>query len=356
MSNGNSIRLDAYGFPTKMNDTSIEFYDKVVAPYLESNETIWFDYIKSINGSENLNIKSKHFKKLVRNGIPEKQRACIWCKILGVFDKMNEKNISKDLYDYTLRNITEETFSNNPDILDQIMLDVPRTFDGATSFSPGSVLNILKVFAVIHPEIGYCQSLSLIAAIVVSIIQDEEPSFWAFEILVTHYFPPEYFTQSMFDLSVDLCLTKMLLDERTPEIMKKTESIGYDWILPFSGYLLTIFSNSFPIPTVLRILDSFILEGAKIIFRVIIAFLRMNEADILNCEDSNTLNDLMKNWETNMVDQDKLMKTAFSIKLFSRSHLVEMRQTAKANVKENGLENHPKIKACLQSLFGKLGH
>lgn len=351
-----SIKLDAYGFPTKMNDASIEFYNSNVVPFHETTDSIWFEYIKSINGSQNIDIKSKHFKKLVRSGIPDKQRACIWCKILGVFDKMTQINVEKDFYYDTLRNITEETFKSNPEAIEQILLDVPRTFSGATCFSSGSVLNILKVFAVLHPEIGYCQSLNFIAAIIVSVIQDEEPSFWAFEILVTQYFPSEYFVPSMFDLSVDLCMTKMLLEERTPEIMKKTNSIGYDWIISVSGYLLTIFSNSFPIPTVLRIWDSFILEGPKIVFRVIIAFLRLNEEEILKCNDSNTLSDLMRNSEANMVDQEKLMKSAFSIKLFSRSHLTEMRKTAKENVQNNGLANHVKIKTCLQSLYGKFGH
>lgn len=352
------IKLDAYGFPTKMNDASIEFYNTVVVPYCKDVESSWHNYIKSINGSKNIDINSKQFKKLVRCGIPNKQRACIWCKILGVFEKMNQLNTeyNQDLYYYTLRNISEETFAFNTEAFEQIMMDVPRTFSGATCFSPGSVLNILKVFAILHPDIGYCQSLNFIAAIIATVIQDEEPAFWAFEIIITKYFPSQYFVPSMFDLSVDLCMTKMLLEERTPELFKKTSSIGYDWIMSVSGYLLTLFSNSFPMATVLRIWDSFILEGPKIVFRVIIAFLRMNETEILSCNDSNAVNDLIKNLEANMVDQEKLMKTAFSIKLFSRSHLNEMRQIARQNVKQNGLANPVKIKTCIQSLFGKLGH
>lgn len=351
-----SNKYDAYGFPTKMDDASLEFYNNEVVPQRQAADALWFDYIQSINGSQNIDIKSKQFKKLVRSGIPDVQRACIWCKVLGVFDKMTDINTDKDFYYDTLQNITENTFVVNQEAVDQILLDVPRTFSGSKSFSSESLLNILKVFALLHPDIGYCQSLNFIAAIILSIIQDEEPAFWAFEILITKYFPPEYYVPSMLDLSVDLCMTKMLLDERTPEIMKKTNSIGYDWIMPVSGYLLTVFSNTFPIPTVLRIWDSFILEGPKVIFRVIISFLRLNEEKILSCGDSNTLCNLMRDLESNMVDQEKLMKSAFSIKLFSRSHLIEMRKTAKQNVKNNGLANHVKIKTCLQSLFGKLGH
>ena len=352
----NRIRFDAYGFPTKMNDASIEFYNKVVAPRCKIIESAWVDYFKSIKGSHNIDIKSKNFKKLVRSGIPNKHRACIWCKILGVFEKMNSLNTDKDFYYHTLRKIAEKIYVISPEANEQIMFDVPRTFSGATCFSSESVFNILKVFSLLHPDIGYCQSLNFLAAIIAFVIPDEEPAFWAFEIIVTKYFPSQFFVPSMFDLSVDLCMSKMLLEERTPELFKKTNSMGYDWVMPVSGYLLTLFSNTFPMPTVLRIWDSFILEGPKVIFRVIISFLRMNEEYILQCSNSSAVNDLMKHLEANMVDQEKLMKNAFAIKLFSRSHLIEMREVAGANVKQNGLASPVKIKACLQSLFGKLGH
>ncbi|OHT14096.1 TBC domain containing protein [Tritrichomonas foetus] len=340
-------KLDYLGFPTQMTDESVIHIAKVVIPRRIKQETIWFDYVKSINGTENLNLKSKHFKKLVRAGIPDSERSHIWCKILGVFDKMND---NPGYYVNSLRNSS----AIDPEIMEQIMLDVPRTFDGAISFSSGAVLNILKVFALSCPEIGYCQSISFLAAIVLSVIHAEEPSFWALRLMIENYFPREYYAPSMFDFTVDLTLVKLLISERSPELNRAVKSLNYDWIQCASGWLLTAFSNSFPIATVLRIWDSFLLEGPKIVFRVIVAFLRMNEHEIKSCDDQNLLPKLIKRLEVNTVDQDKLMSTAFSIKMFSREHLKELREASKKSIVENGLGSQPKMKACLQSMFGQL--
>ncbi len=49
----------------------------------------------------------------------------------------------------------------------------------------------------------------------------------------------------------------------------------------FSGRLLTVFVDCVPVSTLLRIWDCFLYEGAKIPFRIALAMLQLNQAQIL---------------------------------------------------------------------------
>ena len=341
------LKLDIYGFPSRLQDSTQKIFDEKVIPSMQKTKSEWFQYIKSVGGSDNINVHSTTFKKMVRKGIPAEQRSILWCKMTNVFELVKE---NPNVYQTVLH--TEGAIPD--DVLEQIMLDVPRTFDGNTAFSQGQLLNVLKVFAVLHPEIGYCQSLNFLAGVLLSVLQSEETALWMLHTMIDKYFPKNYFTKSMADFAVDLCMMKMLLDERTPELAKHAQKMNYDWIQCTSSWLLTLYSNTLPMATVLRIWDSFFLEGPKIIFRVGIAILRYYYDVILSIQEPNKFPRGIVIIQENMVDQDALMEIAFSIKMFSKSHLFELRTEAKAAVAENGMDSPPKRKACLQSLFGQL--
>lgn len=341
-------KLDIYGFPSRLQETTQKIFDEQVIPSLHKVQSEWFQYITSVGGSDHIDITSPTFKRMVRKGIPSEHRAILWCKITKVFERLKE---NPNVYQTILR--AEGAIP--PDVIEEIMLDVPRTFDGNTAFEPGQLLNVLKVFAVVHPEIGYCQSLNFLAGVLLSVLKSEETAMWMLHIMVEKYFPKDYFTKSMSAFAVDLRLMKMLLEERTPELVKQADKMHYDWIQCTSSWLLTLFSNTLPMATVLRIWDSFFLEGPKIIFRVGIAILRYYHDVIMNIEEKNKFPRAIVIIQENMVDQDVLMDIAFSIKMFSKKHLLELRTEAKRSVAENGMDcPSPRRKACLQSLFGQL--
>ena len=79
----------------------------------------------------------------------------------------------------------------SPDVR-QIDLDVNRTYRDHISFrerygvKQRSLFNILCAYSVYNSEVGYCQGMSQIAALLL-LYMNEEDAFWALAQLMTHH-------------------------------------------------------------------------------------------------------------------------------------------------------------------------
>ena len=310
--------FDDYGYKNNWSQETIRTYTQIIKPRREANLKQWQYYIfNSDLKNDKINLRDPAFKQLVRKGIPDCYRPMIWCYVTGV-DKMLESR--KGLYEQLL-SMTDTI----PQTIKRVILaDVPRTFPSSHTFSSDQLTNVLMAFAIAHPEIGYCQSLNFISALMIPII-GEEATCWMLCVLVEKYLPTDYYSNQMKSFQVDLRMMEFFIQERIPEVSRLAEQFGHNWILTVSGWLLTFYSNCFPVPTVLRIWDSFLLEGMKIIYRVGAAFLRMNQELILTADSRKKFVQTLNQLHSEMIDVDKLMDIAFSIKAFSRKHILEMR-------------------------------
>ena len=71
------------------------------------------------------------------------------------------------------------------DIFQQIQMDIDRTFVGVLEINQGWILErreaalrrILCLYAVVNPEIGYCQGLNNVVAVFLQVME-EEKAFW----------------------------------------------------------------------------------------------------------------------------------------------------------------------------------
>ena len=96
---------------------------------------------------------------------------------------------------------------------------------------------------------------------------------------------------------------------------------------------MTFFIIVLPFNTTLRILDIFLLEGYKILYRIALAILKLKEkAFFLKPEMDEILMELKdfstKEWE----DEDLVIKTALSFK-FSRKELKKIEEKIRKNKK-----------------------
>lgn len=166
----------------------------------------------------------------------------------------NEKNLYQDL----LKNPQEVSKK----IQKVYNADVPRTFQGSTSFSSEELSRVLTAFSIYRPNIGYCQGLNFIAAILISVV-GEENAFYLLVKIIDNYIPKSYYSDDMIDFRTDLKMLQMLVKERLPKLFQFAEQLKYEWMMVLSGWILTIFSNSFPVPVVLRIWDSVLFQSQK---------------------------------------------------------------------------------------------
>ena len=314
------MEYDEYGFAKTWDKE----YEDIYVRYQEKEKKIdleWSNYLEKIGSVESLKLNDKKLKEMVRNGIPFKLRAVIWSKITGAFARMVE-NPSL----FTEFNSLKEAIPQK--VINIIETDIPRTFSNAKSNLGEQIRKILQAFALMHPEVGYCQALNFLAAILTSVCGDEL-GFWNLICIYEDYIPSAYYTNGLVDFQTDLRLMIMLIAERCPELSDKAQNLHYDWISLCSDWLLCNFVNCFPMPTVLRIWDAYLLEGQKIIFRVGIAFLRLHQEALLAANNLKEFNNVLEEAKKNCLDQDLLMETAFKLKYFSRKRLLELKEIAK---------------------------
>ena len=337
-----TLYVDEYGFEYHWPKEFVEKYKKQQAELEERQTKAWTSYINQVDGIENIDFKSTQAKNLVRKGIPTCLRPIIWGIILDIQAKMNKNG---GFYKESLAK--KDTIPSN--YKETIEKDIPRTFQNCQTLNKQFLSNILYAFAAAHPKVYYCQSLNFLAAILL-IVLGEEPAFYALSTIVETYLPDDYYCGGMHGFRVDLKLFETLLSERTPEVFKHAKQLHHEWMITASGWLLTLFTNTFPISTVLRIWDSFFLEGQKIVYRAAIGFIRINQDEFLATKKLSDFTNLLSEKERTMIDQDTLMKESFSIVAFSRSHLAEKRKAA-LNFVDKGIE-HSSMN--IHEIFGHL--
>lgn len=367
---------DEYGFFNLWTPRLIEIYQNKIIPQHENQNAVWESYISSFSNPLEINIQDKKFKKMVRRGIGMRFRPMIWSLILGVNSRIAA---NPGMYE----NIKKHFDTIDPKIQRVIDCDVDRTFihhrcflQSSTAdsqidlkpedfkyndlskhlcfqFKKEEIRNVLCAFAVTHPDINYCQGLNFFAAIFIMFL-GEETAFWCLCNLIEKYFPPDYFCNQLKDFQADLEMMQILINERTPELAKLAQDIHFEWTLMTSGWLLTLFTNSLPMATVLRIWDCFLLEGGKIIFRTGIAFLRKNHPILKMQQDKIKFCEVCYNLQKEMVDDDELMDLAFKLKAFSAKHVIELRNKAEKSISANESMTQTKSADFLQKIFGYL--
>ncbi|XP_029657064.1 USP6 N-terminal-like protein [Octopus sinensis] len=124
--------------------------------------------------------KRRKTLKQLKSGIPQGLRPIAWKAILNV---EHIKKIKKGIY----KKILIQAFRLSPHVR-QIHLDVQRTFRNHVSFSEEyghkqiQLFNVLLAYSVYNTEVGYCQGMSEVAALVLMYMGEEE-AFWGFERL-----------------------------------------------------------------------------------------------------------------------------------------------------------------------------
>jgi hypothetical protein len=143
----------------------------------------------------------REIKDLIRNGCPPNLRGSIWWACSGGADKM-EKASDAESFENCLKLSTTTT---NPAVY-EIMKDLHRTFPHSDTECENEDLlplkNVLLAYSIRNREVGYCQSMNFIAALLLTQL-NEEQSFWVLAALIEDILPPNYYTVSMIGCRVD---------------------------------------------------------------------------------------------------------------------------------------------------------
>ena len=267
---------DQYGFLKYNHYITRTVYDAWFADYYPSQLHRcykWVTYMKEQKlATENptkFPSRSAKTQRYIRKGIPPAWRGAAWFHYAH-----GESYIARhpQLYN-NLLHLTEQKLSENDK--EAIERDLHRTFPDNVRFKPdidvpgtedtemlASLRRLLRAFAVHKPEIGYCQSLNFIAAMLLLFLP-EEKAFWMLHIITVLYLPATH-NVSLEGANVDLWVLAVALKTSNPGVWAKVGGKGLmdedgkkSRLPPISlcatSWFMGLFIGTLPTETVLRV-------------------------------------------------------------------------------------------------------
>ena len=252
--------------------------------------------------------KFSKLKKRTRKGIPDSLRSNVWQQFAEM-KKYYKKDIFQKFAKEKLDEDTEET----------IIKDLDRTFPSCQLFTDKyghgqrKLFSVLSAYSLYNKEVGYVQGMGFIAALFL-IYMDEESSFFMLDSLMTKYEMKGTYIDGFPDLKKKFYVLLNLEKKFLPKIY---EILLRDNVLPSlysSEWFICLFAKDLHFNYLVRIFDSFLLEGHKVIYRFALAFLKVKEKKFLKSNGVMKTLDVLRE-SLNVYDIEYLFSIAFGFHL-----------------------------------------
>ncbi|XP_053868964.1 EVI5-like protein isoform X2 [Malaclemys terrapin pileata] len=220
--------------------------------------------------------KEKLLKELIRKGIPHHFRAIVWQLLCSATDM-------------PVKNQYSELLKMSSPCEKLIRRDIARTypehefFKGQDSLGQEVLFNVMKAYSLVDREVGYCQGSAFIVGLLLMQMPEEE-AFCVFVRLMQEYRLRELFKPSMAELGLCIYQFEYMLQEQLPDLNIHFRSQSFLTSMYSSSWFLTLFLTTFPLPVATRVFDIFMYEGLEIVFRVGMALLQFNQAELMQLD------------------------------------------------------------------------
>ena len=274
-------------------------------------------------------------QKLVRNGVPPALRGKVWQLCTGSGLKREEAAELGQSYE-----ALNHSIRTNIDIFPSqswidIDKDVRRTVllladnkEYPDEYRP-CLQRVLVAYALRNPELGYCQGMSTLVALLL-LHMGEEDAFWVLSAIVEDMMPRFYATD-MGGIKAEASTFEFLFRTYLPKLHSRISPLGVP-VKPFAiKWFLCLYVNSLSVSIALRVWDCFFYEGVKVLHRVGLAALSLQQKSILSSEANfSTVYESLDRSTMECKDVEKLMKASygplFTGKNFSSKLLLKVRR------------------------------
>ncbi|XP_052004427.1 TBC1 domain family member 8-like [Xyrauchen texanus] len=241
-------------------------------------ERLWEDHFAEFGRGVHM-FRTDKIGKLVTLGIPESLRGELW---LNFSDACSSLAAHPNYYADLLERCRGETNIATEEIERDLHRSLPEhpAFQNETGI--GALRRVLTAYAHRNPTIGYCQSMNILASVLLLYTKEEE-AFWLL-VTVCERMLPDYFNRRVIGAQVDQSVFEELIRERLPELTERIPdvcslaSVSLTWFL-------TLFLSVLPFRSALCVLDGFFYHGIKSIFQISLAVLDVNAGELCTCTD-----------------------------------------------------------------------
>eukprot|EP00118_Oscarella_pearsei_P007400 m.35998 g.35998 ORF g.35998 m.35998 type:complete len:986 (+) comp32201_c1_seq2:207-3164(+) len=243
---------------------------QVDSSWTDDQLSSWSDLINKWDGKT----RSKRLVQLVRKGIPERLRGQVWQMLSGATESF------KVIEDFPVL-VAKDSPSEQV-----IQWDINRTFPGHDFFKDkqgegqAALYKISKAYSVYDTEVGYCQGLSFLIAVLLLHMPEEQ----AFAVLVNVMF--DYGLRDLFKSDFELLhiyfyQLKKLMEAEMPDLYTHFTELDVEPHMFASQWFLTLFTAKFPLSLVYRIVDIVLCDGIHTVFKIALALLKGSRKELL---------------------------------------------------------------------------
>ncbi|MBA0548325.1 hypothetical protein Golob_019433 [Gossypium lobatum] len=321
---------DLYGFTVEGNVDDVNILNEVREKVRQQGRVWWaLEASKGANWylqpqvsslSEGIVLKSSlkfsalanamTLKKLIRKGIPPVLRPKVWFSLSGAAKK--KSTVPESYYN----DLTKAVEGKVTPATRQIDHDLPRTFPGHpwldTPQGHAALRRVLVGYSFRDSDVGYCQGLNYVAALLLLVMKTEEDAFWMLAVLLENVLVNDCYTNNLSGCHVEQRVFKDLLSKKCPRIAAHLEALEFDVSLVATEWFLCLFAKSLPSETTLRVWDVLFYEGAKVLFHAALAIFKMKEEDLLLAHQVGDVINIIQRTTHHLFDPDELLTVAFN--------------------------------------------
>eukprot|EP01039_Chlorochromonas_danica_P011630 gene11630-13041_t len=283
--NNTTVVKDRYGFFVTEDFRKFINLSPEILQARKSKEkertTKWIKMVKNWEKYTNPH-KLPKLKGRCRKGIPDSMRGTAWYRLV------RGDNI-KASHPYpqpgNMKNLVISQVT-----IDEIERDIDRTFPRHVLFTEDNGLGqnalrrILRYYASLDPEVGYCQGMGFIAALFLTYMTEED-AFYTFYAVMNRVQEPMrlLFLPKLAEIQKILFVFEQLCHLHLGSLWQHLSSEGLHPTMFFTEWGMTMFIRAFDFDLVTRVWDIFLFEGDyKILYRVSLAIIKSQEEELMD--------------------------------------------------------------------------
>lgn len=315
---------DIYGFTVEGNVEDVNLLNEV-RENIRRQAKVWWaleankgaDWFLQTHASSSLTSSLKFsslvnaitLKRMIRKGIPPSLRPKMWFALSGAAKK--KSTVPHSYYNELIVAVEGKVTPATK----QIDHDLPRTFPGHpwldTKEGQASLRRVLVGYSFRDSDVGYCQGLNYVAALLLLVMKTEEDAFWMLAVLLEDVLVNDCYTTNLSGCHVEQRVFKDLLIKHCPKLCAHLEDVEFDVSLVATEWFLCLFSKSLPSETTLRVWDILFYEGTSVLFRVALAIFKMKEEELILTQHVGDAVNRIQLTTHRLFNPDDLMTVAF---------------------------------------------
>jgi TBC1 domain family member 10 len=253
-------------------------------------------------------LRRRKLKLRIRKGVPIAIRSRVWSKLADLEERRNS---------YLLSSRKDMESQLEREVIETIEKDIDRTFPTHPMFSdkggPGQTLlrQMLLGYATIDNSVGYCQGMNYIAGLIMTYYDDIDEAFIIFSVILREKTFRGIFLPGLVDVQKKLYVLSELGNELLPDLFDHFEDENIKVGMYATEWFMTLFCKSFDMELGSRVIECFLQEGFKVMYRVALGVLESVQDELLELSFEKILPRLKEVCE--QLNVEEIMKECWTI-------------------------------------------